>query len=38
MLTGLSETGYPRVYVTEDGFNYVGGIFQDDIKKRMVKF
>ncbi|WP_147417740.1 hypothetical protein [Serratia inhibens] len=38
MVTGLSETGYPRVYVTEDGFNYVGGIFQDDINKRMIKF
>lgn len=38
MVTGLSETGYSRVYVTEDGFNYVGGVFQDDIKKRMVKF
>ncbi|WP_346827851.1 hypothetical protein [Serratia inhibens] len=38
MVIGLSETGYPRVYVTEDGFNYVKGIFQDDIKKRMIKF
>ncbi|VEA64839.1 Uncharacterised protein [Serratia plymuthica] len=38
MVTGLSETGYQRVYVTEAGFNYVGGVFQDDIKKRMIKF
>ncbi|QUY51190.1 hypothetical protein JK621_07860 [Serratia plymuthica] len=38
MVTGLSESGYPRVYVTEAGFNYVGGVFQDDIKKRMIKF
>ncbi|MBI3311853.1 hypothetical protein [Serratia quinivorans] len=38
MVTTLSENGYSRVYVTEDGFNYVGGAFRDDIQKRMVKF
>jgi CBS domain-containing protein len=37
MVTALSENGYSRVYVTEDGFNYVGSVFRDDIKKRMVK-
>ncbi|CAI1534538.1 MULTISPECIES: hypothetical protein [Serratia] len=37
MVTALSENGYSRVYVTDKGFNYVSGVFQDDIKKRMVK-
>ncbi|CAI1570032.1 Uncharacterised protein [Serratia quinivorans] len=37
MVTTLSENGYSRVYVTEDGFNYVGNAFRDDIQKRMVK-
>ncbi|CAI0830594.1 MULTISPECIES: hypothetical protein [Serratia] len=37
MVTTLSENGYSRVYVTQDGFNYVGNAFRDDIQKRMVK-
>ena len=32
-----SDNGYSRVYVTEDGFNFVGDAFREDIQKRMVK-
>lgn len=37
MVTALSDTGYPRVYVTHDGVNYVGNLFETDIQKGMIK-
>ncbi|NTX78168.1 hypothetical protein FCL49_05700 [Serratia proteamaculans] len=37
MVTTVSENGYSRVYVTENGFNYVASAFREDIQKRMVK-
>lgn len=33
MVTALSDTGYPRVYVTHDGVNYVGNLVETDIQK-----
>jgi hypothetical protein len=37
MVTALLDTGYSRVYVTRDGFNYVVNLFEADIKNGMVK-
>jgi len=37
MIVTQSESGYPRVYVTKMGLDYVGGMFRDDLEKGMVK-
>jgi len=37
MVTALSDTGYPRLYVTHYGAYYVGNLFEKDIQKGIFK-